>query len=116
MWLPGISRKNRCTVAYETILYEKLNGVATLTLNRPRALNALNNDLTLALREAVQAAEFDLAVRCVVIRGAGTRAFAAGADIAEFERERGNVEQAREYGILDGVLEKRGQLPQLGKG
>lgn len=57
-------------------------GVTTLTLNRPRALNALNRELTLALRQAVYAAEHDTAVRCVVIRGG--EHFMAGGDLKHF--------------------------------
>jgi enoyl-CoA hydratase/carnithine racemase len=52
--------------------------VTTIALNRPRALNALDRDLTLALREAVFAAEHDPAVRCLVIRG-GEHFMAGGA-------------------------------------
>ena len=48
----------------------------------------------------MRALSADDSVRCVIIRGAGTKAFAAGADIAEFENERANVEQARAYGRL----------------
>src|SRR4051812_31548679 len=54
-------------------------GVATLTLNRPRALNALDRDLTLALVERVLAAEHDPAVRCLVLRGG--EHFMAGGDL-----------------------------------
>src|SRR4051812_21176980 len=57
-------------------------GVATLTLNRPRALNALDRDLTLALRERVLAAEHDPAVRCLVLRGG--EHFMAGGDLKWF--------------------------------
>ncbi|HWA36726.1 MAG TPA: enoyl-CoA hydratase [Burkholderiales bacterium] len=57
-------------------------GVSTITLNRPQALNALDRDLTAALREAVFAAEQDPAVRCVVLRGG--RHFMAGGDLKWF--------------------------------
>ena len=56
--------------------------VTTIALNRPRALNALDRDLTLALREAVFAAEHDPAVRCLVIRGG--EHFMAGGDLKWF--------------------------------
>src|SRR5262245_10613468 len=59
------------------------NGVTTLTLNRPKALNALDRDLTLALRDAVFAAEIDPAVRCLVIRGGDH--FMAGGDLRFFD-------------------------------
>ena len=69
----------------QTVLTATAGGVATITLNRPKALNALNGDLTLALRAAVQAAEFDAAVRCVVIRGG--EHFMAGGDVKNFHEQ-----------------------------
>ena len=62
---------------------EPLPGVALVTLNRPRALNALSFELLLHLAQAVEALDADPACRAIVITGAGTRAFAAGADVAE---------------------------------
>ncbi len=62
---------------------ELLAGVALVTLNRPRALNALSFELLQRLAEAVEALDADPACRAIVITGAGTRAFAAGADVAE---------------------------------
>jgi len=67
-------------VAYETILYEKENGVATITLNRPQALNAFVSQMNKEVLEALKDGERDGAVRCVVITGAG-RAFCAGQDL-----------------------------------
>jgi 2-(1,2-epoxy-1,2-dihydrophenyl)acetyl-CoA isomerase len=64
------------------VLVSAQEGVTTLTLNRPRALNALNRELTLALREAVFAAEHDPQVRCLVIRGG--EHFMAGGDLKHF--------------------------------
>jgi 2-(1,2-epoxy-1,2-dihydrophenyl)acetyl-CoA isomerase len=60
-------------------------GVRTLTLNRPKALNALNRELTLALREAAFAAEHDKAVRCLVLRGG--EHFMAGGDLKWFQEQ-----------------------------
>ncbi len=62
---------------------ELLPGVALVTLNRPRALNALSFDLLLRLAEAVEALDEEPSCGAIVITGAGTRAFAAGADVAE---------------------------------
>ncbi len=62
---------------------EPLPGVALVTLNRVRALNALSFALLLRLAEVVEALDADPACRAIVITGAGTRAFAAGADVAE---------------------------------
>ena len=72
--------------------------IATLTLSNPERLNALS--LAMWERLGALAAELDAddSVRCVVVRGAGEKAFAAGADIAAFASERANARQAKEYG------------------
>ena len=72
--------------------------IATLTLSNPERLNALS--LAMWERLGALAAELDAddTVRCVVVRGAGDKAFAAGADIAAFASERANARQAKEYG------------------
>jgi enoyl-CoA hydratase len=75
-------------------------GIVTLTLNRPHKLNALTKTLWRALGETVQSLDADDGVRCIVLRGAGGKAFSPGNDIAEFETDRSNVEQARAYGAL----------------
>ena len=66
---------------------EPVPGVALVTLNRPRALNALSFQLLLRLAEVVEALDADPACRAIVITGAGTRAFAAGADVAELAEQ-----------------------------
>ena len=68
---------------YELILVEKEEGVAVVTLNRPEVLNAMNRQLTSELHEAVVEANADDEVGCIVITGAGDRAFSAGGDIHE---------------------------------
>jgi enoyl-CoA hydratase len=70
-------------MAYEHILVEKEDGVAILTLNRPDKLNAMNRLLSRELRDAVLAADADDEVGCIVITGAGDKAFSAGGDIHE---------------------------------
>jgi 2-(1,2-epoxy-1,2-dihydrophenyl)acetyl-CoA isomerase len=67
-------------VAYETILYDKQNGVATLTLNRPQALNAFVPQMNKEVMAALKDGERDKEVRCFMITGAG-RAFCAGQDL-----------------------------------
>lgn len=69
-------------MAYETIIYEKDGGIATITLNRPHALNATNPRLKRELLAALQEAAEDDTVWVVVITGAG-RAFCAGNDMKE---------------------------------
>ncbi len=63
------------------VLYAADAGVATLTLNRPEVLNALNDELLLALRESLARAKADTSVRAVLLTGHG-RGFCAGADLA----------------------------------
>jgi len=67
-------------VSYETILYEKENGVAKITLNRPQALNAFTPQMNADLQNALKEGDGDDAVRCFLITGAG-RAFCAGQDL-----------------------------------
>ena len=68
---------------YEYILTEKSDGVAILTMNRPAQLNAMNRQLTTELHDAVMRMSADETIGCIVITGAGTRAFSAGGDIHE---------------------------------
>jgi enoyl-CoA hydratase len=70
-------------MTYENIVVEATEGVAVLTLNRPKVLNALNAALLLELDGALDALAADNAVRAVIVTGAGEKAFAAGADIQE---------------------------------
>ncbi|MCF5584498.1 enoyl-CoA hydratase, partial [Pseudomonas syringae] len=67
---------------YETILSEIIGGVGVITLNRPKALNALNARLIDELNHALDAFEADAAIGCIVLTGS-EKAFAAGADIKE---------------------------------
>ncbi|MDP4022798.1 enoyl-CoA hydratase [Methylobacterium sp. NEAU 140] len=69
---------------YETILTETRGRVLLVTLNRPKALNAINGQLTRELIDAVTRADSDSEVGCIVITGS-ERAFAAGADIKEMQ-------------------------------
>lgn len=70
-------------MAYEYILVEKESGVAILTMNRPAQLNAMNRQLSSELHDAVTQMVADDDVGCIVITGAGERAFTAGGDIHE---------------------------------
>src|SRR5207237_4058336 len=82
----------------ETILVQRDGDIATVVLNRPEKLNALTRPMWKRLGEVFSELSADDAIRCIVIRGAGKRAFAPGNDISEFTTERSNVEQARGYG------------------
>jgi enoyl-CoA hydratase len=68
---------------YENILVEVEDGVAVITLNRPEKLNAMNRKLNRELITAVKEAEADDGIGCIVLTGAGERAFSAGGDIHE---------------------------------
>ena len=69
--------------SYENLLFERDGGVAVVTINRPKVLNALNSATLDELRRVLLAIRRDEAVRCVVITGAGEKSFIAGADINE---------------------------------
>ncbi|MFJ4844110.1 MULTISPECIES: enoyl-CoA hydratase/isomerase family protein [unclassified Streptomyces] len=66
----------------DTVLYEVSDGLATITLNRPEAMNALNVETKVALRDALQAAGADRAVRAVLLTATG-KAFCVGQDLKE---------------------------------
>jgi enoyl-CoA hydratase len=85
-------------VSEESILVNRDGAIATVVLNRPDKLNALTYDMWLRMGAAMRELSADDAVRCIVLRGAGERAFAAGADIAEFSQVRANSVQAKRYG------------------
>jgi enoyl-CoA hydratase/carnithine racemase len=70
--------------SFETIIYEKDNGIAHVTLNRPQALNAFNVQMRDDLYEIMSAIHADDEVRVAVFKGAGDKAFCAGADLKEF--------------------------------
>jgi len=70
-------------MGYENILYEKKDGIAYITFNRPKVLNALNRKTVEELRHALLDARDDSAVRVLILTGAGEKAFVAGADIGE---------------------------------
>jgi enoyl-CoA hydratase len=77
--------KEAQTMSEEDVLYTVADGIATVTINRPSKYNALNVAVVKRLRELFKRAEEDDAVRVVVLTGAGDKAFAAGADITEFQ-------------------------------
>ncbi len=70
-------------MSYENILFEEANGIATITFNRPKALNALNSALLSELSDALDAVIANEDIRVLVLTGSGDKAFIAGADIAQ---------------------------------
>lgn len=67
------------------------DGIAVITLNRPEAMNALSRDLRHELAAAMRAVDADDAVRCVILTGAGERAFTAGLDLKELGTDTSNL-------------------------
>jgi enoyl-CoA hydratase/carnithine racemase len=72
--------------------------IATVVLDRPEKLNALTKGMWAALGRAIDELSADDDLRCIILRGAGERAFSPGNDIGEFERERNNRTTATAYG------------------
>jgi len=74
-------------MSYENILYQKNAGIATITFNRPKVLNALSRKTVEELESALRDVRDDAAVRVVILTGAGEKAFVAGADIGELAQQ-----------------------------
>lgn len=74
-------------MAYENLLYDKKDGIATIAFNRPKVLNALNRKTVEELQHALLDACGDSAVRVLILTGAGEKAFIAGADIGELAQQ-----------------------------
>lgn len=83
--------------AAEPLLLSRDGPVATLTLNRPARLNAISYAMFARLPELLAAAAAEPGLRALVLRGAGSRAFSAGADITEFAAIRSTTEQTAAY-------------------
>lgn len=93
-----------------SILTARDDAIATVTLSNPGKLNAITVSMWGELKRVMDALSAEEYLRCVVLRGAGAEAFAAGADIAEFATERDNAEQGRRYHreLVSGALEAVG--------
>jgi enoyl-CoA hydratase len=81
----------------EVVLFEKQGNIAWITFNRPEALNALNTEVNLALIDCLNRAEDDQEVRVIILKGSGSKAFVAGADIKEMMTM--SAMEAREHAI-----------------
>jgi enoyl-CoA hydratase len=93
-------------VPYQEIIYQKENGLAIITFNRPEARNALNYRAIDEALEAANDAEADDSVRVLILTGAGDKAFVAGADIGEL-RERNTMTELGERSARRRVLANR---------
>ncbi|MDF1569648.1 MAG: enoyl-CoA hydratase-related protein [Spirochaetaceae bacterium] len=83
-----------------SILVSQEEHIATITLNRPEKLNALTKDMWGRLGDVIEDLSEQRQLRCIVIKGAGKKAFSPGNDIREFETERADSQQAEAYGRL----------------
>ena len=81
----------------DLVLLEREGEIARVTLNQPARLNAVNNQMWSRLGEIFADLDGDESLRCIILGGAGERAFSVGADISEFEQNRSSIEQARRY-------------------
>jgi 2-ketocyclohexanecarboxyl-CoA hydrolase len=77
---PRFATPERAAMAYQDILYDKRDGIATITINRPRVLNAFRAETVEEMLEAMRDAEDDRTIGVIVLAGAGERAFCSGGD------------------------------------
>ncbi len=89
----------------KNVILEKEGHLATVTINRPKALNALNSETLKDLDTVIEDLEKDSNVYAVIVTGAGEKSFVAGADIAEMKDL--NEEQGKEFGILGNNVFRR---------
>lgn len=96
----------------ESILLERDGHVATVTLNAPHRMNALDTGMWRLLKKHFDDLSADDGVRCIILRGAGRQAFCAGADIEEFPRVRSSAAQSRSYtGLTQAALQAIAACP-----
>jgi enoyl-CoA hydratase/carnithine racemase len=108
---PVTEKQPAATLALANVLYEKKDGIAYVTVNRPKVLNALNTPTWADIRTAFEDARDDTAVRGVILTGAGNKAFIAGADISELSKATAlDAERASRFGqeVLD-LIENLGK-------
>lgn len=82
----------------EQLIVERNDAVVTVTLNQAAKLNAVSLAMWDRLGQVFAELDRDLDLRCIILRGAGERAFSVGADISEFEEHRSTAEKAKAYG------------------
>ncbi|MEU6097339.1 enoyl-CoA hydratase-related protein [Streptomyces sp. NPDC047079] len=89
----------------DTVLYEVNDGLATITLNRPEAMNAMNTEAKVALRDAAREAAADGAVRAILLTAAGERAFCVGQDLKEHIGLLQSQDAGSDAGVMSTVRE-----------
>ena len=99
---------------FANLLYENQDGIAVITMNRPKALNALNQETLDELNQVADMLAKDSTVQVVILTGSGDKAFVAGADIAQMQSM--SAMEGRNFGKLgQAVFNKLENLPQLQK-
>ncbi|MEC3906384.1 enoyl-CoA hydratase-related protein [Tamlana sp. 2201CG12-4] len=95
-------------MSYSNILFEAYSGIATITINRPSKLNALNKDTINELHLALKEADSNKDIKVIILTGSGEKAFVAGADISEFANfniEEGTKLAAKGQAVLFDFIE-----------
>ena len=99
------------TVNFANLLYENQDGITVITMNRPKALNALNQETLDELNQVADMLAKDSTVQVVILTGSGDKAFVAGADIAQMQSM--SAMEGRNFGKLgQAVFNKLENLPQ----
>ncbi len=88
---------NSATISSGTLRVERDGSIGCMVLDNVERRNAVNGEMWRAIPEAVKEFVADADIRCIVLRGAGTAAFAAGADISEFEKNRSSQDNVKTY-------------------
>lgn len=89
------------------------SAVATITIDRPSQHNAISYEMWAALRDTARSVAENVDVRVVVLTGAGTKAFSAGADIKDFPAHRSSTDLAKEYAVaFEGALDAIETIPK----
>jgi enoyl-CoA hydratase len=100
-------------MSYENLLVERSEATVVITMNRPKALNALNAATIRELGRAVDEIAADQSIRAVIITGAGEKAFVAGADISEINTVESALQGTRMSESLHEVFFRMAELPQV---
>lgn len=95
------------------VLVERLDHILVLTVNRPEARNAVDHDVSLLVGNALDAAESDTGIRCIVLTGAGDKAFSAGLDLKALTRGERMLPEGMEHRSLAGFARNFTSKPTI---
>ena len=100
---------------FETLVYNLHGGVLMITMNRPEVYNAMNEAMKKELNAAFREAEKDPEVRCVVLRGAGDKAFCSGQDLKEYQGKKRSLRESLQQSYNPLIRKMRGmEKPLIG--